>query len=109
MSAVLRRFEKVGDLWEAELELTYPPAGPEFESFESWVTQNRARLSAPDRSRVFEPVNEDVPEAGRRVVAVYRFKGVEPGSRKGWSLVYETPAPLVEFPVRFDLKDIPLP
>jgi hypothetical protein len=106
---VLRRFEKVGDLWEAEFELTYPPAGPEFESFESWITENRARLVTPDRSRTLNPVDEDVPETGRRTVAIYRFKGVDPGNRAGWSLVYETPAPLVEFPVRFDLKEIPLP
>ena len=28
---------------------------------------------------------------------------------KGWSLVYETPAPLVEFKVPFVLENIPLP
>ena len=36
-------------------------------------------------------------------------KGPNVANPKGWQLVYETPAPLVEFPVRFELKDIPLP
>jgi hypothetical protein len=43
------------------------------------------------------------------VVAVYRFAGSALTSPKGWTLTYETPATLVEFPVRFELKDIPLP
>lgn len=109
VTVTLRRFEKVDDRWEAELELTYPPGQPAFESFESWVTQNRARLVGPDKAKALEPTDYDVPEQGRRVVAVYRFSGSAIASPKGWTLTYETPAPLVEFPVRFELKDIPLP
>jgi hypothetical protein len=110
VTVALRRFEKADDRWEAELELLYPPDQPKFESFETWVTENRARLIAPDKAKVLEPLDYDVPEqGGRRVVAVYRFPGKAIADRKGWSLVYETPAPLVEFPIRFDLKDIPLP
>ncbi len=107
--ATLKRFEKRDDHWEAELELTYPPGQPEFESFESWVTENRARLVSPDKTKTLEPTDYDIPEQGRRVVAVYRFAGAALADPKGWTLTYQTPAPLVEFPVRFDLKDIPLP
>ena len=44
----------------------------------------------------------------------YRFEeGVEvpklANGLKGWKLEYRTPAPLREYPVRFRLKDIPLP
>ncbi|HVK19513.1 MAG TPA: hypothetical protein VM533_21440 [Fimbriiglobus sp.] len=109
VSATLRRFEKVDDRWEAELEMTYPPGQPEFESFESWVTENRARLVGPDKAKSLDPTDYDIPEQGRRVVAVYRFAGSALTNPKGWTLTYETPAPLVEFPVRFELKDIPLP
>lgn len=107
VTATLRRFQKVDDRWEAAVELTYPPDQPRFESFESWVTENRARLVGPDKS--LTPTDYDIPEQGRRVVAVYRFPGSALNSPKGWTLTYETPAPLVEFPVRFELKDIPLP
>jgi hypothetical protein len=109
VTAALKRFEKVDDRWEAELELTYPPGQPQFESFESWVTENRARLVAPNKAKSLDPTDYDVPEQGRRVVAVYRFPGNALADRKGWTLVYDTPAPLVEFPVRFELRDIPLP
>jgi hypothetical protein len=107
VAATLKRFELVGDLWEAEIEVTYPARPPEFESFESWVTENRARLVTPN-SQPLTSTDFEHGAAGGRVSGVYRFKA-RPADRKGWSLVYETPAPLVEFPVKFDLKDIPLP
>lgn len=106
LSAVLKRFEPVGDMWEAEVVVTYPK-GPEFETFETWVTENRARLVSPGGQPIASADHEH-DAAGGRVSGVYRFK-VPPGDRKGWSLVYETPAPLVEFPVTFDLRDVPLP
>jgi hypothetical protein len=109
VTTTLKRFEKVDNRWEAELELTYPPNGPRFESFESWVTENRARLIAPNKSRSFAPTDSDIPEQGQKVVAVYRFTGLNLTNRAGWALLYETPAPLVEYPIHFELKDIPLP
>jgi hypothetical protein len=110
----LVRFAKEEDRWETELDLTYPPGQPEFESFESWASGNTLKLVAPGTGRVFTPDNYDLTESSRRVRAAYRFrtaggKGPDVGDRKGWQLVYETPAPLVEYPVRFAFKDIPLP
>lgn len=116
VTATLKRFERDEKTWEAEIELLYPEGMPAFESFEaaSWLTQNRLRLVSPDGSKVFAPDDYEIPQAGRRVVAVYRFKedaakGLANPNAKGWSLVYETPSPLVEFRVPFELTDIPLP
>jgi hypothetical protein len=110
----LVRFARVDDRWEAEFDLTYPPGQPEFESFETWATGNTLRLVAPGAGRVFTPDNFDLIESSQRVRATYRFqigerKGLTITDIQGWQLIYDTPAPLVEFPVRFELKDIPLP
>jgi len=91
------RAEMVDDRFEVAVELTYPPTHPVFESFESWVTENRAELGSA------KPIDYEVRSEGRRVSAVYRFKA--PGKQ----LQYTTPAPLLEYAVRFELKDIPLP
>lgn len=91
------RAEMVDDRFEVAVELTYPPTHPVFESFESWVTENRAELGAA------KPLDYEVRSEGRRVSAVYRFKAT------GKQLLYTTPAPLLEYAVRFELKDIPLP
>ena len=45
---------------------------------------------------------------------IHRFKedaakGLGNPTVKGWSIVYETPAPLADVKVPFELKDIPLP
>lgn len=97
VSVEVTRAETVDDRFEVAVELTYPPTHPVFESFESWATENRAKLGTA------EPLDYEVRTEGRRVSAVYRFKAA------GKQLQYTTPAPLLEYAVRFELKDIPLP
>jgi hypothetical protein len=120
VTATLKRFalDKDTNTWEAEVEVTYPADQPRFESFESewWLAENQLRLLAPDNktSHLPDGYEYDIRDGGRRVVAVYRYKAeglrdLTNAAAKGWSLVYETPAPLVEFRVPFELKDIPLP
>ena len=111
VEAVLKRFAKDEDTWEAEVELTYPPAIPVFESFETWTTENRLRLESPD-GKAFAPDGRAVHAVGRTVTATYYFKesaGLKTPTAAGWKLVYEAPSPPVEFRVPFELKDIPLP
>jgi hypothetical protein len=116
VTAVLKRIEDLGKIWEVELELRYPSGQPAFESFEEtlWLRDNRPRLVSPDASKTFGPdgfdyrVSDD-RKKGRAVTAVYGFKGVGNPLEKGWALTYETPAPLVELTIPFELRDIPLP
>jgi hypothetical protein len=113
VTATLKRVEKDEKTWEFELELAYPPDLPKFESFESWTTQNRARLVGPDR-KAFATDNYEVFTSGSKVTAVYRFaedarRGLVSPASKGWALEYEAPSPPLEFAVPFELKDIPLP
>jgi len=114
VKVTLKSFAKIEDRWDVELHLEYPASHPEFESFESWATGNAIRLIAPNAGNSYAEDNYDITGSGRSVVAAYRFKDATIGQRdptkaKGWKIVYETPAPLIEFPIRFDCKDIPLP
>jgi hypothetical protein len=111
VTATLKRIEKDDQTWEFEVELKYPPGGPQFESFEAdaWLSGNVIRLVPPDRSKAFRTTDYEP----RGNVLIYRFKedaakGLTNPTGKGWRVVYETPAPLVEFRVPFELKDIPL-
>lgn len=97
--------------WEATLRLSYPPGLPLFQSFETWLGENRLRLLTPD-GRVLLPDQAEEPPPGREMILAYRFDAAKLGGTpkgEGWSLIYETPAPLVEFPVSFRFKTIPLP
>jgi hypothetical protein len=114
VTAALRRFGRDEETWEAEVELTYPPTIPEFESFEAWAAGNRVRLVSPDGTKLFPPDSRNVSAAGRRVVGTYYFKedrakGLVNPAGKGWSLVVEAPATPAEFKVPFELRDVPLP
>jgi hypothetical protein len=114
VEAVLKSFAKDEDTWIAEIELTYPPEIPEFESFETWAAGNRLRLIAPDSDKTFAPTSYAVNAIGRKVSGTYYFKedpakGLVNPAAKGWSLVYDAPSTPVEFTVPFELKDIPLP
>jgi hypothetical protein len=103
-------FDDTTKTWDVELELAYPPGGPEFESFEEhkWLRDNRIQLVSP-QGKPFDPDSEEVLASGnRKVTATYRFKVANPKA-KGWSLVYVIPAPLVEVTVPFRLENIPVP
>jgi hypothetical protein len=106
----LKAFEKDGDTWNAELALEYPTGHPYFESFEEqkWLRDTRLRLVDPN-AKPIDAASEDVNASGRTVTALYRFKVAGNPAGKGWSLVCETPGPLTEVTVPFELKNIPIP
>jgi hypothetical protein len=109
----LTKFAKEDGIWEAELELRYPQPQPVFESFESWWGLNKAVLVGPG-GKAFPTGDYEVIPRSNGATARYRFaedraKGPALGDRRGWSLVCETPSPLKEVVVKFELKDVPLP
>lgn len=117
VTAVLKRVQKKDDTWEVEVEVTYPPNQPAFESFQGewWLRDNRLVVRSPGgKSFVIGDYEVPTPDSPRPLRAIYRFKedpksGLGNPTAKGWSIVYETPSPLVETTVSFELKDVPLP
>jgi hypothetical protein len=111
VTATLKGVSKPDKSWEVELELQYPKDHPAFESFEEqkWLRDNRLQLVSP-AGKPIEPESEELSVHNRnRVVATYRFPGNLNPLAKGWSLIYETPGPLSEFKIPFELKNIPIP
>jgi hypothetical protein len=117
VSAALKRVQKKGATWEIAIEVTYPAGEPTFESFQGqwWLRDNRMVLRGPDgKTFPLDDFEIPSPDNPRPLVVIYRFKedaakGLGPPTAKGWTIVYETPSPLVEVKVPFELKDIPLP
>ncbi|MBY0458223.1 MAG: hypothetical protein K2V38_12860, partial [Gemmataceae bacterium] len=117
VSARMKQLQKKTDTWEAVVEVTYPPGQPTFESFQGewWLRDNRLSIRSPEGKTVaLDDYEIPAPAESSPLVVIHRFKenaaaGIGNPTAKGWSLVYETPAPLVEVTVPFELKDIPLP
>ncbi len=117
VTAKLKRLQKKGKDWEVVIEVTYPPGQPVFESFQGewWLRDNRLLLRSPD-GKVTAIDDYEIPTPGQTapLVVIHRYtedatKGLGDPTAKGWSLVYETPSPLAEVRVPFELKNIPLP
>jgi hypothetical protein len=111
ITSTLKGISKPDKWWEVELELQYPKDHPAFESFEEqkWLRDNRLQLVSPE-GKPIEPESEVIEVHNRhRVVCTYRFPGNLNPLAKGWSLNCETPGPLVELKIPFELKNIPIP
>jgi hypothetical protein len=113
VSVTLTKAQLNGSRYDVELQLNYPDTHPEFESFESWTDWNRIRLVDPQRTRQHEPDATQITGNGRRVRVEHRFfsKAAVPvlADAAGWTLTYETPAPLMQYDLQFELKGILLP
>ena len=115
VTATLTRVQKKDDTWEIEVEVSYPPGQPVFESFQGewWLRDNRLLVLPPKGQPIaIDDYEIPSPDNPRPLRAVYRFKekpGLGDPTQKGWSIVYETPSPLADVTIPFELKDIPLP
>jgi hypothetical protein len=112
VTVALRSFQAGKELWTFDVNLKYPPDGPKFESFQTWLFHNQTYLVHNTGKRV-DPAGQEADEQGGAVALIrYRFisedqKGL--GKPTDWKLMYRTPGPIAEVPIKFEFKDVPLP
>ncbi|HEV3204559.1 MAG TPA: hypothetical protein VGY77_09255 [Gemmataceae bacterium] len=109
----LREFRVEPEIWTFGLLLEYPPEGPEFESFESWLVNNEIFLEKKNgKGRFAVNGGYDDEQAGHKAVFNYRFiddNNLSLGKPTDWNLIYRTPGTIVKFPIQFEFKDLPVP
>jgi hypothetical protein len=107
----LQSFRQGKELWSFDVGLQYPPGGPMFESFQSWLFQNQAYLLHKSGKRHNPDGVSDEPAGGQTAVVRYQFLFEDEKLAKpaDWRLIYRTPAPVAEGEVKFAFKDVPLP
>jgi hypothetical protein len=98
------------DRWSVQVALDYPPGGPTFESFQSWVVNNEMTLESKDGTKHLAS-NGYVLESSspRRAVLTYHFTDKGRGKPEDWKVTYRTPASIVEIPLSFAFRDVRLP
>jgi hypothetical protein len=101
------------DRWTVQVTLDYPPGDVKFDSYQSWVVNNEMTLVAKDGSRRLASAGY-VEEASseRRAVVSYHFTDRDKEKRgrpDNWKVTYKTPAGIVQVPMTFSFKDVPLP
>jgi len=108
----LREFTTEADVWTVGFALEYPPGGPDFESFESWLVHNKAYLENKSGKRFTDSGYEVDEQSGNRAAVTYRFveeNDLVLGEPGHWKLVYYTPGLMAKVPIHFEFKDLPLP
>jgi len=103
------------DHWTVVMGVEYPADGPEFESFESWLIFNEILLRNKNDGSTF-PQNGgySVDAAGNRGSVEYHFidstkDKLTRGQPDNWKVSYKVPGLIVEVPMSFEFKDVPLP
>jgi hypothetical protein len=101
-------------LLKLEVTLEYPPDGPDFESFQSWLVNNDIYLLKPATNDRFPNNAGYASDAVSKNRASLQYNFVEEkklpfGNPGDWKVVYRTPGSIAEVPVPFEFKDVPLP
>jgi hypothetical protein len=104
------------DLWTVEALLEYPPHGPKFESFQSWIGYNEMFLRSAEGNQRFPNNGGYSVESSSANRAIIRYHFVDKraeklvrGNAADWQVIYNAPGVLLEVPVPFTFKDVTLP
>ncbi|HTU93962.1 MAG TPA: hypothetical protein VMF69_28035 [Gemmataceae bacterium] len=99
--------------WTIRVALDYPRGMKQLDTNQSWVVNNEMMLESLDGKKRLPSTNYVLESASTRgAVLSYHFldrDGLARGKASDWRLRYRTPANLVETPIAFAFKDIPLP
>jgi hypothetical protein len=109
ISASLSEFA-AEDPWTVKLTLQYPKGGPRFESYQSWLGNNKIYLEKIGAPQRWVPNGERIVKlTSSQAVIEYYFENPSGKNAAAWRLVYTTPGPIVEITTPFRFKDLLLP
>jgi len=107
VTVVLEQVRKNVDVYEVRLRVRFDEAQNALESHRNWIDNNEAYFVGPDGQRFEHAGLQAFRQAENEVGAGYLSD--REGGLAGCKFVYKTPAILIQMPVAFELKNIPLP
>lgn len=97
------------DRWLIEVQINNPEGTPVFESYQTWLDNNRISLVNGKSTLLPEPNETVLKETNREASIQYAFAAPKNGKLADWTLVYRTPGRIVELTVPYSFKNVPLP
>ena len=107
VTVTLERVRKAQALYQFRIRVRFDDASNALESYRGWIFSNRAYLVAPDGEELEHAGLETTFQSDNEVGIAYNFDREE--GLDGCRFRYETPALLIQLPVKYELKDIELP
>jgi hypothetical protein len=98
---------KNGAIWEVHMRFALDESNGALQSHRDWVFQNLSYLLGKDGEPIENAGFETTRQTPNEVGVAYLFD--VPEGLHGLTWVYETPAAIVNLPVKYELKDIDLP
>ena len=108
VKVVLDGVRKNQELWEIHMRLKVESEEAGLESHRGWVFQNTTYLLNKNDEIVDHAGFETTLQSEREVGLAYFFE-LPDDDLSQYTWVYQTPAAIVRVPVKYELKDIPLP
>ncbi len=117
ISVTLKEIFVNDGVWFVVIDLDYPKDGPEFESYESWLVNNKISLQNKKNPSIrFLPRRTDqeiLRLSSHQATIRFVFEDYEGqpslGNPANWNLIYRTPGPIVETTVPLEFRNLPLP
>jgi len=106
VEVMLEGVRQNNELWEVRIRVRFPAAEPALESHRGWVFDNEAYLLDGKGDRHEHDGFQTTLQTDDEVGVGYLF---DLPSLEECTFVYKTPAVILEVPVAFELKDLPLP
>ncbi len=101
---------KNGEIWDLHMTVAFDESSDALASHFDWVYQNISYLVGDDGQPLDYVGIERSHESESEVGLIYSYELPEGATDlRGLKWVYRTPAAIVELPVDYELKDIPLP
>ncbi len=107
VEVTLEQMRKNNDLWEARLLIAFDEASGALESHRGWIYDNEAFLLDAQGNQLANDGYQTTYESENGVGVAYLFD--LPQGPGGYTLVYRTPAAILNSELSFELKDLPLP
>lgn len=104
----LESVRKNQQLWEVHMGLHVEGEEAALESHRGWVFQNLSYL-LNDRGEIVEHAGFETTRQTKREIGLAYFFELPDDKIGNYTWVYRTPAAIVRMPVKFKLKNIPLP
>lgn len=106
-SVVLDRVRASPDLFEIRLRLRFDESSNAMETHQGWIYNNEAYLVDASGKQVKHAGLEASRQDANEVALTYLFPAATEGGFA--KFVYRTPAVMMELPVKFEVREVPLP